>query len=199
LIGGDTIITKRHAIFGWMTAQVNVSHYGSMEKVQDIMKKSLERYGLEPLMLDDIRKFDEVRYHYRRTSGFYHLDMMANIHTDSRGDEVALVAYPVIDDVLRENTGYSTFVAHMLANNGYKISWAPAMIAPQHMWSPTNIIVDGEKRIVYGSSPTTNLVNPSREYFASIGYRQILLDIDSSFEENFGGLHCASIIIKKGS
>lgn len=198
VIGGDCIITDRHAVVGWMTPQVTGWAYHDYRKGMDAVKQSFGNLGIDVLFLDDIGELTETKYHRRRFHGFYHVDT-AVMFGESAGKVCAVVALPAgASRLLRDNLDYTTFVTAELDMAGYPVHRASAYSDGDTLWSPTNAIIDGNNRRAFliGSSDRS-LTEEARQLYQSLGYdARITNPVESYLETAKAGARCITFAIK---
>ncbi len=200
VIGGDCLITDRHAVLGWLTPQANGRADGDYQRGIDAIKRTFERYELECLILDDVGKLDENKYHERQNNGFFHIDTAAGFLENQKGAVNAIVSKPhdmqavYQDDSIR----YSDYVSETLDKYGYPVHMATAIVSPDSLWSPTNILVDGDKRIVFLSDSFDGYINREAEgLYSTLDHKTVIVEMDRALHAAKGGARCTGFLIKQ--
>lgn len=200
VIGGDCVITEKHAILGWAIPQVTGWAYRNYEKGIIAIKKGLERFELEPLLIDDIQNLDENMYHKRRLNGFFHLDMLTSFIENKDGGISAVVSQPpqTYKQKLQDSIKYAEYASELLDKNGYPVNRAPAILSDNSLWSPTNILIDEERRKIFLSDSFDEDINKTaEEIYKNNGYATIKISIDKTIQEAKAGVRCMSFLIKE--
>lgn len=194
VIGGDCLLTERHAVFGWVTPQVNGWAYGSYTQGISAIKKGLERFDVEPLFVDDVRALNEVVYHDRRLNGFFHLDTAVSF-VEGRAGITAVVSYPLPPHANSDSANYAEHACEFLARS-YSVARAPAIVSGDCLWSPTNAAIDEEKTIFVSDSFDTAINHAAEDAYGSEGYNVLTVDMERAVQEARGGVRCMSFLVR---
>ncbi|MCX6816189.1 MAG: hypothetical protein NT120_05050 [Candidatus Aenigmarchaeota archaeon] len=194
VVGGDCLITEQEAIFGWLTAQLNGWGYGNHERGTREVRKVLDKFELDAVFLDDVGKTDKNMYDYRRLNGFFHLDTVASFLPGKN----AVVSETLRQITTRDNQGYENYVTETLDKHGYKVLRAPAVLTNSYLWSPTNVLVDESKKIIFLSKMAGDeeINSAAAGTYSKLGYRVQFIDVNPEIHEQKGGVRCLSFAIK---
>jgi hypothetical protein len=204
VIGGDCLIDKNRAIFGFTTSQITgwffQKHIGP-RKIADAMGK----LGVETLVLDDSDFLDEYLYHKRRESGFFHIDTIFTILPgNDKMNAIVCKPYKMNDTVCKlhgSETGkkYVGYITEKLSENGYNIIETPAIFDGMYIWSPVNSLVDGEKKKIFITPchRSEDFTKEAEKIYSELGYETVVIDADAEINAHAGGLRCISFALKE--
>ncbi len=198
VIGGDCLITDRHAIVGWATSQVSGHAYKNLPSAKKAIKEVFGKLELDTIILDDISGLCEEKYHERRNAGFFHLDTVLGFVYD-KGNVRGIVSEPV--DVSPNDHGdsrrYTEYVCETLSKNGYDIERLPAIVSDEKLWSPVNILSSEKSRIVLLADSYDDYMNKSAaDMYSEMGYRVETIGDETILSANKAGVRCACLAIK---
>ncbi|MFH1850371.1 MAG: hypothetical protein ABH879_09420 [archaeon] len=194
-IGGDALITERHAFIGTDIMQSTAALYGDYADARFGIARPFSPLGLETVILDpagELQPSDPLHYANR---GFYHLDTALGFIQGLDDRPVALLA-----QLNGDPNGYHSYLDHVessLSGRGYGIERVPAIITDNSYWTGTNLRVNGHTRTAYAfSSGNEDVDNSLRDTMFDYYYRVIFHKPFQAARETRAGFRCFSFTIR---
>ncbi len=215
--GGDCIITKDYAIFGFSTLKLNQKNKNSKEKVTDTISRFFNKENLDCIFLDDyedeyyssslISKSINESIALRLDSGFYHLDTISSVVQNLLGEEVAIVAETDSDmidsfgadkELYNDCVKYSNFVKTSLSRKGFEINRQPAICSENFFWSSTcSTIIPSERKILLADPQILEYSQKVQLFNEELGYKTEFFDLPNDFFYTDAGFRCLTLIEKR--